>query len=233
MRLLRLVVGVLLIAVSIILSAAALYGLTRTGSCGATGAAVAIRECPEGTGTQVLVLIASIFVMPFAGMAIAPTGRVFLGGVWWCLVWIAMGGAALVAGYGPAAPPGAEDGALGVGITFLAIGGLSLIGAVVTGVLATRGMSRAELRARSSGPPKKTKPKPKPSPSPAPAATDQFADRQMSTLAQQLGSVAKARSATQDDPLAARLRKLDELRTAGLITDAEHAARREEILDEV
>lgn len=222
-RLLRLLLAALMIGGSIVLAAAMIYELTRTGTCGAPAGAVAIRECPEGTGGQVLLLILAIFVIPFAGMGIAPTGRVFLGGVWWCFVWIAMGSAAFVAGYGPAAPPGAEDGALGVGITFVAIGGLSLVGVVVAGFLARNQPSTQEIRARleaSSRPKQPAKPRPAP-PSP------------METLAGQLETIAQARRSSEDDPIAARLRKLDELHTAGLITGAEHAARRREILDEV
>jgi hypothetical protein len=227
-RLLRLLVAIALIGGSIVAAAASIYALTRTGNCGAPGAAIAVRECPDGTGGQVLLLITSIFVAPFAGFAIAPTGRVFLGVVWWCFVWIAMGAAAFVAGYGPAAPAQAEEGALGVGITFLAIGGLSLLGLVVAALVGRSAVAK-------HGPPLDKARTPAPPPRAAAGPTTPVGGPRpgMATLAQQLGAVAEARAATEGDPLAARLRKLEELRRAGLITDGEYDTRRREILGEV
>lgn len=232
-RLLRLLVGIALVGGSVVLASYAIYELVRTGTCGAPPGAVAVRACPDGTGADALLLVAAIFVIPFVGIGISPVARLLLGLLGWCFGWIGMGSAAFVAGHGPAAPPTAGDDATAVGITFLAIGGLSLLGLIVAGIVARRtspdddgrgdGTPRTGRRAKRRG---ATPPDPATTPVGGPQPS-------MATLAQQLGAVAQARAATQDDPLAARLRKLDELRAAGLISDAEHDARTLEILDEV
>ncbi|MTD45087.1 hypothetical protein GKE82_12490 [Conexibacter sp. W3-3-2] len=221
-RLLRLLGAVAIVGLSIVLATAAIYELIRTGTCGAPPGAVAVRPCPEGTGGQVLQLIGSIFVLPAVGIALAPVARQLLAGLWWCYLWLAMGAAAMVVAYGPASPPGSSGDALGVGITFLAIGGFSLLLILGLMTIARRGSADAEevlARARAEG---------RLGPTRFPADGDA-----MATLAGQLGAIARAREATDDDPVAGRLRKLDELRAAGLITDAEHAARRRAILDEL
>lgn len=220
MRALRLVAAVLIIAGAIVLAAYEIYELVRTGTCGAPAGAVAARACPEGTGLRIVLLILAIFVLPFVGLALAPDRRVALGGSWWIFLWIAMGGAAIVAGYGPAAPESAEEGSLGVGITFLAIGLLSLLGAAWTGMSA-RG--RATV--------------PTPSASRLPDAAPPPPDPELAELDRLVQQAAAERVAPSGDaavrPIAERLAKLDELRDAGLITDAERAARRREILDEI
>lgn len=185
----RLVTAVVLVGGSVVLASSALYELVRTGTCGAPPGAVAIRACPDGTGLHVLTLVAAIFVVPFVGLAIAPVARLLIGLLGWCLVWIGMGSAAFVAGHGPAAPPGVADDAQAVGITFLAIGGLSLAGLGVAALIARRPL------VAGSAPP-------------------------------------SSASSGHRDPLTVRLRELDELRDAGRITDAEHAERTLDLLDE-
>ena len=55
----------------------------------------------------------------------------------------------------------------------------------------------------------------------------------IATLHDQLAQIADAAKQPEDGGLSVRLRRLDELRAAGSITAAEHAQRRQEILDEI
>jgi len=55
----------------------------------------------------------------------------------------------------------------------------------------------------------------------------------LGTLAAQLSAIAEARRRTSADPLAARLRQLDDLRASGLLSAEEHAQRRRALLDEL
>jgi len=150
MRPLRLIAGLLIISGSIVLSADALYELVRIGTCGAPAGAIAYRECPAGTGGHILALIAGTFVLPFVGVLLAPVNKAALGVLWWCFLWVAMGSAALVAGYGPSAPEETKGDALGVGITFLAIGVISLLGSLALAFAARRGSARIAQRMKDA-----------------------------------------------------------------------------------
>lgn len=212
---LRQLLGVTIIAGAIVLSAYEIYELVRVGTCGASPGAVPIRACPDGTGLHVLLLILGIFVLPFLGAYLARNGGLLI--AWWCLIWIAMGAASLVAGHGPGAPVGAESGADGVGITFLAIGVLSLLG-----VLAIARSVRGTPRERIAAMPREFGVTGVPSAAPA--------DTQR--LATAPGSAATAPTPAEGS-VEARLGKLQELRVAGLITEAELAERRRAILEDV
>ncbi len=217
---LRQLLGVTLIAGAIVLSAYEIYELVRVGTCGAPPGAVALRECPDGTGGHVLLLLLGIFVLPFLGAYVARNGGLLI--AWWCLLWIAMGSASLVAGHGPAAPL-QTDGADAGAITFLGIGVLSLLGAVAV-ARGTRGTPAERVGAlpREFGV------------AGAPPAHRPVTPGDVQPLATLLGAAAaKAAASPAAGPVEARLRKLQELRAAGLITEEELVARRREILDEV
>ncbi|MCW3013471.1 MAG: hypothetical protein JWO02_563 [Solirubrobacterales bacterium] len=229
----RTLIGIAVIAGSVTLASYLIYEMVRVGSCASGGAYVIANPCPAGFGWKVLGIIVSIFVLPFVGMGILATRRpgggatvssgASVGALWFFLLFTCMGAAALVAGQGPAAPDerGVTSGANWVAGTFLVMGAPALLGMVI-----------AALR-RPKDPP--------------PSATQLMPDRAgMATLANQLQTVATMRSVkpaptrpapstpgADADDLAGRLRQLDELRAAGLVTAEEHAAKRREILGEV
>jgi hypothetical protein len=119
-RTLRTVIGLALIAVSALACCWAIYHLVRTGSCASGGVYVSKRECPPGTGGQIMALIGGIFgaligagVSPLRGSA----------GVAWGLTFSLFGVGAMVAAIGPAHPPG------GAGLTIfgIAFGGFMIL----------------------------------------------------------------------------------------------------------
>jgi Short C-terminal domain len=209
----------------------ALYHLVRTGTCASGGPYVSARPCPEDTGTKVLVLIGSIFGI-FIGLGVYAArgmkgagGTVGLGIAMWSLLFISLAAATFVAAYGPANndDPGARSAAIILAIVFLPMGLIPLIG------MLGFGLGRDKVQQRfGPGADAPRYPKPAPSqfnvtmptqPSPAPpAAPPPVAPG---------GSAAAA--AGTDDP-AARLKKLAELRDAGLLTDEEYDEKRQEIL---
>ena len=121
----RRIVGTLLVLGATVLASLTIHDLVVVGTCGAPPGAIAARPCPEGTGGDILVLLATIFVVPLLGVAVARSWWLVV--PWWCLLWLGMGTAALVADGHPDTPD--DGGALEVAITFLAIGGLSTLGA--------------------------------------------------------------------------------------------------------
>jgi hypothetical protein len=214
--LLRGLLGIVLAAAAVVIAASTIYHLVRTGSCASGGPYLSARPCPSGSGLRVLALIGSIFVLApisifvFGSRAKGTDGvpsMAGLIGLLWTISWIAMGTAAWVAGHGPAKPVSGGEGSTGVAITFWAIGGVSLL-FVILGLGAGGMSARARERSVAAGAGPRPVPPP-PRPAPAPVA------------------------APPVDDTARRLKQLDELRALGAITDAEHEAKRREILGSI
>jgi hypothetical protein len=210
----------------------ALYHLVRTGTCASGGPYVSARPCPEDTGTKILILGGCIVGL-FVGVGVYAArgmkgagGTVGLGIVIWSLLFISLAAATFVAAFGPANndDPGARTAAIILAIVFLPMGIIPLIG------VAGFGLGRDKVKRRfgagadpdaprypTPAPPQFNVPIPS-RPTPAPASPPPVAPG---------GSAAAA--AGTDDP-AARLKKLAELRDAGLLTDEEYDEKRQEIL---
>lgn len=159
---LRTLLGIALIAGSIAVASIVIYDLTRIGSCASGGPYVIANPCPAGTGWKVLGLVASVFIVPFAGIGVLATRfrgtgvspakggglgatAVGIGGLWFFLLFTCMGAAALVAGTGPATPDsdGIRSASYWVAGTFLLIGGPALL--VILVVLARGAPRKARL----------------------------------------------------------------------------------------
>jgi len=204
--------GMAICLASLLFMTWALYHLVRTGTCASGGPYVSARPCPAGTGAKIFGLILSIFALLIGGAVYAARGRggaagtVGMGVVLWSLLFISLAVATFVAAYGPANndDPGAKTAAIVLMIVFLPMGLLPLIGAV--------GFGRG-LRGRRSEPPQAY-------PEPAPP---QWSPPIPPVSAQ----------GHQDSDVAARLRKLDELRDSGLLTDDEFEAKKAELLREL
>ena len=203
--------GMLVSLAALLLMTWALYHLVRTGTCASGGPYVSARPCPEGTGAKILGLMGAIFALLIGGGIYAARGNrgygatLGMGIVLWSLLFISLAAATFVAAFGPANndDPGARTAAIVLAIVFLPMGILPLIGAVGFG------FGRKRLKGQAS---ETVSQYPKPAPpqfnfSPPPTAPGAPA-----------GDVA------------ARLRKLDELRDSGLLTDEEFEAKKAEIL---
>jgi hypothetical protein len=220
--------GMLVSLASLLLMTWALYHLVRTGTCASGGPYVSARPCPEGTGAKILALMGSIFALLIGGGIYAARGNrgsgatLGMGVVLWSLLFISLAAATFVAAFGPANndDPGARTAAIVLAIVFLPMGILPLIGAVGFG------FGRARFKGKVSGAMRKyPKPAPPPidfsppvrpagtPPSPAPAPFQP-----------------PPAPGAQAGDVAARLRKLDELRDSGLLTDDEFEAKKAEIL---
>ena len=203
--------GMLVSLAALLLMTWALYHLVRTGTCASGGPYVSARPCPEGTGAKILGLTGAIFALLIGGGIYAARGSrghgatLGMGIVLWSLLFISLAAATFVAAFGPANndDPGARTAAIVLAIVFLPMGILPLIGAVGFGFGRKRLKSQASETVR-------TYPEPAPSQFPFP----------------------KAPGAPAGD-VAARLRKLDELRDSGLLTDDEFEAKKAEILGEL
>jgi hypothetical protein len=195
----------------------ALYHLVRTGTCASGGPYVSARPCPEGTGTKILALMGCIFG-GLIGLGVYATrggrgeGTLGLGIVMWALLFVSLAVATIVAAYGPANndDPGARTAAIVLGIVFIPMGLIPLLGAVGLreGRRRRRG-GRTEdgvptARSTIISPPRAASAPPRPAPAP--------------TAGQATGDALE------------RLKKLGELRAAGVITDAEFEAKKAEIL---
>ena len=206
--------GMLVSLASLLLITWALYHLVRTGTCASGGPYVSARPCPEGTGAKILGLTGAIFALLIGGGIYAARGNrghgatLGMGIVLWSLLFISLAAATFVAAFGPANndDPGARTAAIVLATVFLPMGILPLIGAVGFG------FGRKRLKGQASETvsqyPKPAPPQFDVSPPPRPAGA-QAAD------------------------VTARLRKLDELRDSGLLTDEEFQAKKAEILREL
>ena len=203
--------GMLVSLAALLLMTWALYHLVRTGTCASGGPYVSARPCPEGTGAKILGLTGAIFALLIGGGIYAARGSrghgatLGMGIVLWSLLFISLAAATFVAAFGPANndDPGARTAAIVLAIVFLPMGILPLIGAV--GFKFGRSRLTGKVSATVSRYPKPAPPQfdfPRPAAPPGGRAGD----------------------------VAARLRKLDELRDSGLLTDAEFQAKKAEIL---
>lgn len=122
------VLGMAIVAGSLLLCAWAIYHLMRTGSCASGGVYVSARPCPAGTGGHVLGLLGSIF-LALAGAFVARSA--ILGIAWFGLFFTVIGAAALLVAVGPAAVPGDDGGGLIMGIVFIAVMGLPVVAAAL------------------------------------------------------------------------------------------------------
>jgi hypothetical protein len=207
---LRSLIGLAICGASIVAVAWALYHLMRIGTCASGGPYVSARPCPSGTEGKILALAGGI-VGALIGTGVYATrgrgagGTVGLGVVMWSLLFLSMAGAALVAAYGPAYndAPGTRTAAIILGIVFIPMGLIPLL------ALGGWRRGRSKLAATVGTP----TPSPPPRPAPAPAAP--------------------AAPANPGSGAAERLRKLDELRDAGLITQSEFDDKKAEILKEL
>ena len=206
--------GMLVSLAALLLMTWALYHLVRTGTCASGGPYVSARPCPEGTGAKILGLMGAIFALLIGGGIYAARGNrghgatLGMGIVLWSLLFISLAAATFVAAFGPANndDPGARTAAIVLAIVFLPMGILPLIGAVGFG------FGRSRLKGQAS---ETVRAYPEPAPPQFPVAPPP-----------------RAPGAPAGD-VAARLRKLDELRDSGLLTDDEFEAKKAEILREL
>ena len=136
-----------------------------------------------------------------------------MGVVLWSLLFICLAVSTFVAAYGPANndAPGAKTAAIVLMVVFLPMGLIPLLGAVGFGVGRRRFQGAdAPRRYPTPAPPQY----PIPTPPVAPPA-------------------GAAPGGGQAGDVAARLRKLDELRESGLLTEEEFAAKKAELLREL
>jgi hypothetical protein len=209
-RVLRQLVGGALGVAGVALPGWAMFHLIRQGSCGDVGQAA----CPDEVGVWILSLVGAVTVLCPAAIFIAGrdrvTGRVLLLGPIMVLTTLSFVAGIVVSLVGASADPGTQW----IGYV---LGGIAVLIFVRVAIWLVRSVRSAipQLTAH-----------------PTSAAEMQ----QLATAVSQVQATRapKAAKAPKPDPdLAARLRKLDELHGAGVIDDAEHRRRRDEILAEI
>lgn len=225
----RSLLGMAIALASILAMTWALYHLVRTGTCASGGPYVSARPCPAGTGTKILALIGSFFTLGIGALVYATRGNrgygasLGMGVVLWALLFISLAAATFVAAFGPANndDPGARTAAIVLAVVFLPMALIPLVGAVGFGLGGKRVKRRLGFEG-DEGPRRYPTPAPPQMPvipPPAPARPSPAA-------------ATTSTPASNDDPVG-RLRKLDELRDAGLLTDEEFDAKKAEILREM
>jgi hypothetical protein len=234
----RSLLGMAVCLASLLFMTWALYHLVRTGTCASGGPYVSARPCPAGTGTQILGLTGSIFGLLIGGGIYAARGNkgygatLGMGVVLWSLLFISLAVATFVAAYGPANnhDSGAKSAAIVLMIVFLPMGILPLLGAVGFGVGRKRlkgKVSDAVKRYPKPAPPQWTVPIP---PARPPTATTTPAPPQWTVP---IPPASPPAPGGQAGNVAHRLRKLDELRDSGLLTEEEFEAKKTELLKEL
>jgi hypothetical protein len=223
--LLRALVGSALGLVVVTAPSWGLFHLVRQGSCGTLRTAA----CPDDVGLWIVAIVVSVTVGAPLAIAIGGRGR---GGSPWLLgpllvlVPVGLLAGAVVSLVGVSADPdtrwvGILIGGLAGLLTLLGLRG-AIVGRRRAAHLQATQRQRAAVAARRPAPPPQR-----------PAAPD-LRTQQLGILAAQLTRVAEAAVARGGpDTVAPRLKRLDELRQSGLITEEEHAARRREILAEI
>jgi len=226
-RAVRALAGMAIGLVAVVAPAWGLYHILRTPSCGSDGISVYGPPCPDELALWILGIVISLTILAPLSIGIAGrqgTGRPVLLVPIVGLIPLGMIAGAIVSGLGPASDPDTR---------WVAIIGAAIAGLVVFRVLLGFARSAGRRRAQRA----MTVPAQELAGMSAVAAAATRASTppavSISTLHDQLVQIAEASKQAQDDELAARLRRLDELRAAGSITAAEHAERRREILDEV
>jgi Short C-terminal domain len=224
----RSLLGMAICLASLLFMVWALYHLVRTGTCASGGPDVSARPCPEGTGTKIVGLTGSIFGLLIGGGIYAARGGRGVGGtlgmgvVLWSLLFVSLAVATFVAAYGPANndDSGARSAAIVLMIVFLPMGLLPLLG--VVGFGAGRKRLKASASATLKRYPKAAPPEWTP---PIPPARPGAAAPTSASVAASPGGVA--------GDVAERLRKLDEMRDTGLLTDEDFEAKKAELLREL
>jgi len=214
-RALRILVGMALGAAGVAAPAWALFHLVRQPPCGSDGETTVGPPCPDEFVWWVLAIIGSVVVLIPLAVWIAGRGRdgrLLLLGPIIAVEPIALAAAVVVSHVGASSDPDTHW------VGWLVAGLAALMSVVAVRALARMGAHRQPMT---------------PAARPAVGAADPQPPPQVAVLAAQLRQVAAAKQAAARDDLAARLRRLDELRAAGAISAEEHARRRDEILDEV
>ncbi len=213
------VIGAALFLAAVVLFNVELIKLLDTGTCASGGPYVSARPCPEGTGTSILLLMASIFggligAGIFASRGARPgdpnqgKGSGWTAGMLsWSVFFTATGAVSLHYGLTADDPgPGAQLGALIVGGTFLVMGLPALLWMIYTWIDDRRNPAPDPRFATSPGAsvtaaPVRTYVPPAPAPVPRP---------QTDTVGQ--------------------LERLQRLRESGALTDAEFEAQKRRLL---
>ncbi|HEY8582727.1 MAG TPA: SHOCT domain-containing protein [Capillimicrobium sp.] len=224
-RAIRQLLGCALGIVGVVAPAWGLFHIVRTPQCGSDGVATYGGPCPDEMGLWIVAIVVSCtVVLPLAiGVAgsVQPGSSLLLGPV---LVMTPLCAIAAVAF--SLAGPSSDPDTRWVGWLFAGILGLIVLRVLWATVKRLARPDPEPAAATAAG-----------VALPMPMPTRQQHAKAMASLADQLSQVAEAKRiaarVTADDGLTARLRRLDELRAAGAISPAEHAARRQEILDEV
>ncbi len=225
----RSLLGMAICLASLLFMTWAIYHLVRTGTCASGGPYVSARPCPAGTGAKIVGLIGSIFGLLIGGGIYATRGgkgegTLGMGVVLWALLFVSLAVATFVAAYGPANnhDPGARTAAIVLMIVFLPMGLIPLIGAV--------GFGGARRRASSPSPAGHY---PKPAPPQYPFTIPPARPAGSSPVVSTITSAGPGADAGSAGDIAGRLRKLDELRDTGLLTEEEFEAKKAELLREL
>jgi hypothetical protein len=208
----------------------ALYHLVRTGTCASGGPYVSARPCPKGTGGHIVALIGGIFgglIAVGLWSASRPMDRTGpgLGIVMWVLGFTLAGGAALLAGVGPAHPSGGGSTAGGiiVGAIFIPMGLAGLFG-VASSARTSRSSSRLGLAGAGSSI--------MPMGGAVRLSDALAAGRAMRPPTQTSTPTPAAPAAAGSGDVLSRLERLAELHGEGALTDAEFADQKRKLLGE-
>jgi hypothetical protein len=222
---LRALVGVVVCSAAAVAVVWATWALTRTSTCVAGDDTLACRwSSGQLAGAIAVALLVAIPLGSklFKHRTAPPSGP--LGPLAAGLAVTGAGVAALVSGITVGSAHGSAMGAgIAVGTVLLCLGPWLLVfgpAAALQGPRPRQRPSAAVVAASAS-----------PDESGRSGGTAQTAA--LGTLAAQLSAIADARRRTGTDPLAARLRQLDDLRASGLLSAEEHAQRRRALLDEL
>ncbi len=216
------VIGAALFIAAVVLFNVELVKLLDTGTCASGGPYVSARQCPEGTGTSILLLMASLFagligagIFAWRGARAGDpnqgkgSGR-NAGMLTWSIFFTATGAVALHYALTADDPgPGAQLGALIVGGTFLLMGLPALLWMIYAWIDDRRNPAPDPRFAASPGAsvtaaPVRTYVPPSPAPAPVPQP-------QTDTVSQ--------------------LERLQRLRESGALTDAEFETQKRRLLD--
>jgi hypothetical protein len=193
----------------------AIYHIVRTGSCASGGPYVSARPCPPGTGLQIAVLTGGIFGGLIGGALYAARGRggrpspVGIGTIMWALLFLGIAASVAYAAYGPAATdsPGSKTAAVIIAVIFVPMG----IAPLIAAPFVRRNAEPIALYDPGTAPSFARAPAATPTAAPAPAAG----------------------AAPSDGDPVTRLQRLGEMRTQGLITEAEFEEHKRRLLGEL
>lgn len=234
-----------------------LYHLIKTGTCGSTRQYVAVRPCPSGTGTLILVLTLSIFtaiggVVLYAlrGDGPGPDGRgkdgLPLGMLAMPLLFTTIGVVGLYSSFGPGQHTDKTFGVAFGGIFFL-VGVVPLIGILFWGASrfrrggGSRGSTASQpMHAPATMPPQGVSPEGVPLPNPTvrpsqppiPGSRPPPPSPQTGGL-HPFGTPPPAADKDDDEDPLDRLKKLSELRDKGVLSETEFQVAKAKLLRDV